>query len=349
MLTQLKRYYNGARIFRFFIHHAYIYPSIFKDLFLKTVTRPARTRPRNIVLKLSARCNAHCRFCYAQSEGGAHGPEMSLDEWKNVIDQSRALGCYTVTLSGGEPLIYPHLLELVRYIRGRRMIPFTTTNGLAASEELLSELDRAGLCALNFSIHGPRDAHDAIVGVPGAFDNIVAMGEYCARKTRIVAVVNHVLTRESAREGWHLELWDMLRPKGFRALNLLPVCAGGPDTSDLLDAHGLEVLDSAALRPDVLMDTKNYAKPLCPAARDDLLVNNHGEVQPCPFIPVTFGNVRNAPVRDLFYNMQAHPMFEEERGYCMPARDAAFIQKYIVPAFEHERLPAPIGDVDGES
>ena len=253
-----------------------------------------------------------------------------------------------MTLSGGEPLIYPHLVELVRFVRQSRMIPFTTTNGLAASEKLLAELDRAGLCALNFSIHGLRAQHDAIVGVPGAFDNIVRMGEYCARRMRIVPVVNHVFTRESARQGWYAELWAMLQPRGFRALNLLPVCASGSDTAELLSDQELVVYDELAAKPYVLMDTKNYVRPLCPAAHDDLLVNNYGEVQPCPFIPVTFGNVRDTDLKELFLAMQRHPMFAEARSVCMPARDHEFIQKYIIPAFEHEQLPAPIEDIHSD-
>ncbi|MFH1537902.1 MAG: radical SAM/SPASM domain-containing protein [bacterium] len=348
MISELKRFYNSAKIFRFFIYHLYIYKSIFRDLLEKYFFKPPFIKPRNIVLKLSTRCNAHCKFCYAQNENKLGNPELTLEEWKEVIDQSRELGCYTVTLSGGEPMIYPHLVELVRYVRKKRMIPFTTTNGLAASRELLKELDSAGLCALNFSIHGPREYHDALVGVPGAFDRNIENGEFCARHTRIVAVVNHVLTNESVRNGWYEELRKMAKAKGFRAFNILPVCVSSPDKSDLLGPQELDVLDRLAKDPEVLMDTKNYSTPHCPAAREDLLVNNYGDVQPCPFIPISFGNVHTSSIKDLFLRIQNHPMFEKQRTVCMPARDHQFIDDYITPAFKNDRLPAPIEDIWSE-
>jgi len=345
VFSELRRYYKSARIFRFFMYHRYVYRSIVRDVIAKRVIKPEFSVPRNIVLKLSSRCNARCRFCYIQNETELERPELKLDEWKGIIDQAKQMGSYTVTLSGGEPTLYPYLIELVRYVRKKRMIPFTTTNGLVVTSDLLKELDAAGLCALNFSILAPGEKHDAIVGVEGAFDNIVRQGEFCARSTRIVTILSHVFTRESAREGWYAELWEMLRPKGFRAMNLLPICVSGPDKSDLLDGEELTVFDRVAKEPYVLMDTKNYARLMCPAAREDLLVNNFGEVQPCPFIPISFGNVRDAALKTLFLRMQDHPMFEQERSVCVAARDDQFIDSYIIPAYENPHLPAPIDEI----
>jgi len=342
LLSELNRYFCAAKIFRFFIHHPYIYVPLFRDMVEKHFRLRSYLRPRNIVLKLSSRCNARCRFCYARQESKQDRPELNYQQWTSVIDSARRLGCYTVTFSGGEPSIYPQILDLIRYVRKRRMLPFTTTNGIGVSPERLKAFEAAGLCALNFSIHGPREVHDSVVGVPGAYDKMIRGATYCAQHTRIVCIANHVITRDSVRNGWYKEIWAKMEPLGVRAFNVLPICASSADKSDLLEPEDLAVYHELAKDPKVIMDTKNYSKPRCPAAREDLLVNNYGEVQPCPFIPVTFGNVLDRSLEELFLAMQRHAMFRRQSSVCMPAEDHDFIDRYIVPAFASESLPAPV-------
>jgi MoaA/NifB/PqqE/SkfB family radical SAM enzyme len=345
MLDQMARYYNSARIFRFFSHHTYIYKSIVRDLLEKRLSLSPHTKPRNIVLKLHSKCNAKCEFCYAQNETKVAEKPLTLDDWKEVIDQARALGCYTATFSGGEPLIYPHLVDLIEYVKSRGMVSFTSTNGVAVTEKLLKRLERAGLCALNWSLHGPRQYHDDVVGIDGAFDKILEYGEYCARRTSIICIVNHVVTHESMENQWYSYVWNLMKPKGFRALNLLPICISTVDKSSLLTQEELDVYDELAKRNYVLMDTKNYSVPLCPAAREDLLVNDFGDVQPCPFIPISFGNIRKSALKDAFVRMQNHAMFAVQRNVCMPARDHDFIDRYILPAFRKQEFPADISTI----
>lgn len=349
LYSNFLRYYHAAKIFRFFRHHLYIYPTIFSDLLGKKLHLSSYHKPRNIVLKLHSACNAKCSFCYAQKDYRSSQKMLYLDAWKNVIDQAKELGCYSVTLSGGEPLIYKGLVDLVEYIRSKKMIPFTTTNGLSSHYDLFRQLDKAGLCALNFSIHGPPEHHDSIMGVPGAFEKLIEAGRFCAANTKIICIVNHVFTKSSARNGWYQWVWDKMEPLGFRALNLLPICISCPDTSDLLGPEDLKLFDELAKKPYIIMDTKNYSKPICPAAREDLFVNNFGMVQPCPFIPISFGNVREESLKDIFLRMQNHKMFAELRSVCMPARDENFISEYILPAFKRGNLPAPIEWIESDN
>jgi len=345
MLSEIRRYYYAGKVFRFFVHHPYIYQSVLRDVWQKKVLGSDHERPRNIILKLSARCNAFCEFCYAKNDTQSAQPEVTLEEWKEVIDQAKTLGCYTVTLSGGEPFVYPKLADLVAYVRQKRMVSFTTTNGLAVSKKRLKDLEAAGLCALNFSIHGPREFHDKLVGVSGAYDRILEMGEYCARQTSIITLANHVLTRESIRQGWYQQLWDTVRLLGFRGFNVLPVCMSDPDTSGLLTPEELKVFDDLADKPWVLMDTKNYSLPRCPAAKEEIFINNFGEAQPCAFIPISFGNVRKDSLATLLERIKTDAMFQKTSPVCLAARDHAFIDQYLVPAFKNEKLPTPIEEI----
>lgn len=117
LYSEYLRYFRAARIFRFFYRHLYIYPVIFRDLLEKKLHLSSYHKPRNIVLKLHSSCNAKCSFYYAQNDSRSNEENLNLDDWKRIIDQAKDLGCYSVTLSGGEPLIYKDLVDLVKYIK----------------------------------------------------------------------------------------------------------------------------------------------------------------------------------------------------------------------------------------
>lgn len=85
--------------------------------------------PVHISLSPTNRCNQNCNFCsYSERDRKL---EMSLDKAERIIWSFRMLGAKAVDLTGGgEPLMYPHIEELVRYIRYLDMKISLTTNGL---------------------------------------------------------------------------------------------------------------------------------------------------------------------------------------------------------------------------
>lgn len=102
-------------------------------------------------------CNIHCEGCYRQYMTG-HKPLEQLKEevlffikWRNPDNFS---------IAGGEPLIYPHIIELVEFIAQQGVKPVILTNGLALNPELLHQLKKAGLAG--FTMH--VDSHQ---GRPG--------------------------------------------------------------------------------------------------------------------------------------------------------------------------------------
>lgn len=352
MKTKLKnikklliRYYQAGKIFRFFYRYPEVYYYVGRSFY--NVWFLEKHQPRNLVIKLSEVCNARCYFCYAQHEKSIKQKEkLTLADFKQLILAAKKLGCYTVTLSGGEPLLYPHLLELIKFIRKNHLVPFTTTNGLSASFDRLKELSDNGLCALNWSIHGLGEIHNQVVGIPNAFDMVLANAKQ-AVKLPMINIVNHVLTKESYREHYLDGIIKLFMGLGFRAINLLPICMNG-NKDILLNKEELKYLDKMAAKSFVLMDTKNYVKPICPAAREDIFVNNYGEVQPCPFIPISFGNVKQESLANIFKKIQEHEMFKEESSVCMPARDYKFIKKYLENIFINKDLPCPIEKINNQ-
>jgi pyruvate-formate lyase-activating enzyme len=101
-------------------------------------------------LEPTSECNLQCDGCYRQNIKGAH---KSLEEVKldlDVFQSQRRSDC--ISIAGGDPLLYPHILELVAEIRRRGWKPVLNTNGQALTEELLRELKQAGLFGFTFHV-----------------------------------------------------------------------------------------------------------------------------------------------------------------------------------------------------
>ena len=94
-------------------------------------------------------CNFRCPGCYRHRLEG-HRP---LEEVKQDILLCKKLtNCDRMGIAGGEPLIYPHILEVVEFIKDNNMKPMLLTNGELLSPELGKELKKAGLAKFHFHV-----------------------------------------------------------------------------------------------------------------------------------------------------------------------------------------------------
>ncbi len=99
-------------------------------------------------LEVTDLCNIHCKGCY-RSEMDGH---RELGTLKKEVDfLARVRNIDTVCIAGGEPLIYPDIVELVEYIAEGGLKANIITNTHALSEELLGDLFRAGI--FGFTCH----------------------------------------------------------------------------------------------------------------------------------------------------------------------------------------------------
>lgn len=101
-------------------------------------------------LEPTAACNLACDGCYRKNTGNLH---KSLDEVKrelDVFERLRKSDC--ISIAGGDPLLYPDLVELVRDVKRRGIKPIINTNGIALTMELLRELKAAGVFGFTFHV-----------------------------------------------------------------------------------------------------------------------------------------------------------------------------------------------------
>ncbi|MFH1641137.1 MAG: radical SAM protein, partial [Candidatus Omnitrophota bacterium] len=134
--------------------------------------------PEAITLFLTYRCNLRCKMCgqwgergvTRKNKEGSLKDELPPEQIKKIIDEASGFRP-NITLFGGEPLLYPQCVEIIRYIKEKKMHCLVITNGFLL-DELAKELVESGLDELNVSLDGKAELHDSIRGMPGLFDKI---------------------------------------------------------------------------------------------------------------------------------------------------------------------------------
>ena len=100
------------------------------------------------ILDILRGCNARCAFCYNQDTPHCKG----IDNIRAELDElCRLRNLQAVMISGGEPMIHPNLLDVVRMVKAKGLVAILLTNGILLEPGTASELRRAGcdLCYLH--------------------------------------------------------------------------------------------------------------------------------------------------------------------------------------------------------
>ena len=126
--------------------------------------------PRVLAWEVTRQCPLKCRHCRAGAANVRYADELSTAECLRIIDSLPPL---MVIWTGGEPMLRPDILDLVRRATSRNLRSVMAPCGMLVTEERLRSLKDAGVMACSFSLDGPDAAsHDAFRGVPGAYDNV---------------------------------------------------------------------------------------------------------------------------------------------------------------------------------
>jgi cyclic pyranopterin phosphate synthase len=121
-------------------------------------------RPTGVLrLSLTARCNLACPYCCPDAEDP---PDLlTLNERRRLVATAADLGFRRLRLTGGEPLLHPHLEELIAAVQplGLEEIALTS-NGVLLNAERALALKAAGLNRITISLDGTDGASVARMG-----------------------------------------------------------------------------------------------------------------------------------------------------------------------------------------
>jgi radical SAM protein with 4Fe4S-binding SPASM domain len=336
------------------------------ELDLET-TAPFSARPSapyRMDLAITYRCNNNCSHCY--NARPRNYPELSLEEWKRVIDQVWTLRIPHIVFTGGEPTLSPNLPELVAYAESQGLITGLNTNGRKlADAEFVQSLVDAGLDHVQVTLESHDPAiHDKMVAARGAWQETVA-GIKNVLASRLYVMTNTtLLTHNSPTIEATLQFLGEL---GVPTVGLNALIYSGKGKSVGTGLHE-EVLPALLERAREITQNQGqrliwytptqycHFNPLqldlgvkgCTAALYNMCVEPNGDVIPCQSYYQSLGNL----LEDPWKNIWEHPLalrlrnrsdvpegcrtcdfFPECGGGCPLARDHQTIDPIQNPIF----------------
>ncbi len=279
--------------------------------------------PRQAVIALTYRCQYECAHCCVGEYEVNPSEELRKDEINSLLEEFKRMGICFVTWFGGEPLLRQDLSDFVAQATSLGMFSTVETNGLLLDESRVKQLKESGLSRICISLDScDAEKHDSHRGYSGAFD-AVTDGIKVANRYGIPCTVSVTVQHETLQSGEIKRLVEHSREIGAAAVRFVPpVCTGR-----WLDKEvRLSEEDTAVLwninRPgftyvEHLLNNSNKLF-FCDAARyNKIYVASNGDVHPCEFVPVSFGNIREEGIRDIFVKMHEYPDLGTDCGECV--------------------------------
>ena len=129
---------------------------------------------REVHWSITGQCNLKCRHCFMSAPGGKHG-SPTHEQLMATMEQFAECGISQVGITGGEPLIRPDFLEIVKELTEREIgINCIYTNGWLVNEELLDAIEAIGIKpSFQLSFDGVGQ-HDFLRGIEGCEERTLA-------------------------------------------------------------------------------------------------------------------------------------------------------------------------------
>lgn len=127
------------------------------------------------VLELTHQCNFRCKHCYIPLENRKKGldNELTVEEWKKVLDRISKLGTFLILFTGGEPMLKKGFEEIYVYAKKLGFHITIYTNGFYCPERLLTVLVKYPPAVVDISLYGAsNESYKAFTGVENGWERV---------------------------------------------------------------------------------------------------------------------------------------------------------------------------------
>ena len=293
---------------------------------------------RLVEINLTNRCQCRCLHCYAMDtpEGSVEN-ELSTDEVMRLIDDIEKMGATEIILTGGEPLLRGDILELVEYGHSRGLVVRLITNGILLDESLVRKLKNSGLnwCSISIDSSDPA-VHDRFRNYPGCFEKAMD-GFLMLNKYKIPSSMISVARKELIYSGDLEKIVSMAKKIGASVVRInfpVPIGRYQNQTDQILSFNEREQVRSLLDSGFVSMESPKE-RTRCTAAVTKIHILPNGDVTPCVFTPLTFGNIRDRKLIDIWKSMDGFIKEYKKSGQC-PVCDP-LLRKKLFDAAENQK------------
>jgi len=164
-------------------------------------------------LEVTTACNLACEGCYRDTRSAdGHKTLEQISDDLDVFERARRSDC--ISIAGGDPLVHPEIVKIVRMIHLRGWKPVLNTNGLALTESLLHELKEAGVYGFTFHVDTSQKRKDALSAKSEEDLNSLrqTLAEMLAAEGGIACSFNQTVTTDTLPQVPNVVRWAQKNP-----------------------------------------------------------------------------------------------------------------------------------------
>ncbi|MCE5334757.1 MAG: heme b synthase [Desulfobacteraceae bacterium] len=297
---------------------------------------------RLVAWELTRSCNLACVHCRAAAQDRPYEGELTTAECMRVMDEIAQVARPIVILTGGEPLLRPDVFELARYGNAKNFRMTMATNGTLLTPEIVREILDSGIQRISISLDGAAaGSHDAFRMVPGAFEGALR-GIEMARSAGLAFQINTTITHANIEEFPRIhELVVSLGAAAHHIFMLVPMGRGKELEEGAIGAeqyektlhwfyeqkgkvplqlkatcapHYYRIMRQRAREEGRQIDFETFGLDAvtrgCLGGTSFVFISHLGRMQPCGYLEVDAGNVRQRSFREIW---ETSPVFQDLR------------------------------------
>lgn len=224
------------------------------------------------------------------------------------------------------------------------------TNGILCNAKNLEDLHRRGLDSICFSIDS-ADAkeHDTFRNSPGAFEKTLNSVKL-AIKTGLTTSISMCVSHNNLHSIGFMDMIKLSEKMGVNVFLNLAVPIGkwaGKWDVMMTEEDRLFINDLIKEKPFVRTDfDSTWVERGCSAIKEKAYITPYGDVLPCPFIQISYGNIRREKLREILVSaLIKEPYYKIYHPICPAAEDRNFVEKFPCYNPGCSKLPVSIDEV----
>jgi len=270
----------------------------------------------SVLLSVTSACTFRCEHCYQKHDRGKDVPVEYLVDVVRTLD---AMGVAFFNIEGGDPfLVFDRLKRVCAAVSTGEIWINSTGDGI--TRDRLDELKALGVKGIIFSLHAPDPATvNSFMGRDNAWD-CMHRGIECCHVSGMDVGLNTCLMKEAFYDGTFQSTMEVARSLGASIIQLIqPKPSGAWLGSEMQQSQqqDLDHISEMVHRYNNLPEYRAYpfiAAQIhdekasmfgCTAGGSDrFYINAKGDVQPCEFLNMSFGNILEEAFENIYERMR---------------------------------------------
>ncbi len=299
-----------------------------------------RKTVRGMDIALSYACNLACPHCNVALQKNRDRKELTDRDVILAIRRLKDQGGFYVTFTGGEVLMNRDRLKTIIEASGRNsMLYQVQTNGTLLTSTVCRELKAMGVDNVQISFDAFHET--------GSWPEVLDIKKRQARMVRQNGMDVFFTWLASHPSLKSHEIRDIIRFSNTHRVKIglnfaVPQGRWKGQNAMLLTAEDSRTLRQISkthpfLYTDLENNLMNYG---CPAFSERFHINAYGDVQPCTFFQISFGNIRDENLSDILDRGRENQLFAGFPDHCPPAENRKYIETWSEREFKTLPVPA---------